>query len=94
MTETQSTDAKTVHTCNPRQPGKPLPFGKRDPLGKCPRCAELDAGAEPRTLNWVENRRRQDEFDADRSRRMADHFSPGSPHARGECGPVCTAFDW
>lgn len=93
MTETTAA-AKVVHTCNPNRPGQPLPFGKRDPHGVCPRCKELDAGAEPRTLGWVESKRRQDEFDAARSAGISAHFAPGGPHARGECGPVCTAYDW
>lgn len=93
MTDTTAT-AKVVHTCNPRQPGKPLPFGKRDPHGLCPRCAELDAGAEPRTLGWVESKRRQDAVDAQTSAAIKAHFAPGGPHDLGTCGPVCTAFDW
>lgn len=93
MTDTTAT-AKVIHNCNPRQPGKPLPFGKRDPKGECPRCAELDAGAEPRTLGWVESKRRQDRDDADRSAAIRAHFAAGGPHDRSACGPVCTAFDW
>lgn len=93
MTETTAA-AKVVHTCNPANPGKPLPFGKRDPLGQCPRCAELDAGAEPRTLGWVESKRRQDEADAQTSAGIKAHFAPGGPHDQRECGPVCTAYDW
>ncbi|AYF78321.1 hypothetical protein D7D52_35885 [Nocardia yunnanensis] len=85
---------KTMHTCNPRNPGQPMPFGKRAPQGQCPRCDELHAGCEPRTLNWVEDRKRTAAADAQRERRMDEHFAPGGPHQRGDCGPVCTAFDY
>jgi len=36
-------------------------------------------------------RKQQDER---RSREIDVHFAKGGPHDRGECGPVCTAFDW
>ncbi len=90
-----SGETHTVHNCNPNQPGKPLPFGRRDPRGLCPRCKELDNGAEPRPApQWVDEYRRVREFDARQAEEIKAHFAPGSPHARGECGPVCTAFDW
>ena len=36
-------------------------------------------------------RKQQDER---RSRDIDAHFARGGPHDRGECGPVCTKFDW
>lgn len=63
-------------------------FKNYDP--ECPRCQELAAGAAPRE-GWGSRALRQDE---QRRRHMAAHFAPGGPHARGECGPVCTAFDY
>jgi hypothetical protein len=56
----------------------------------CPRCDELAAGAPPVVQAW-RGRRARDE-DA-RREEMRAHFAPGSPHSRGACGPVCTAFD-
>jgi hypothetical protein len=37
-----------AHCCNPERPGKPLGWGRLAPLGDCPRCDELRAGAAPR----------------------------------------------
>lgn len=79
--------ANTKHslTCN-------MAFGRKDPT--CPRCLELLGGAPPRPgwqKGYFSRKRRQDE---QRRREMAEHFAPGGPHARGLCGPVCTAFDW
>jgi hypothetical protein len=88
VTDTTAT-AKVVHTCNPRQPGKPLPFGKRDPKGKCPRCAELDAGAEPRA--WHGKPAANE--DSLRAAEIAAHFR-SAKHRNGGCGPVCTFGDW
>lgn len=68
----------------------PLPFGRRMPYGTCPRCDQLHDGAPPRTTRPGDRARGEE----DRRRAMAAHFAPGGPHARGECGPVCTAFDW
>lgn len=73
----------TKHTCN-----GPV-FGKLAPEGECARCDELHAGYRPRP-GWGSQRRKAE---AQRSRAIAHHFRPGGPHARGECGPVCTAFD-
>jgi hypothetical protein len=91
MTE-QTTN--TRHTCNPDDPGMPRPFGRKAPKGECPRCDELHDGAPARRPDWVQrlgDRQRREALDA--ADRRA-HFAPGGPHARGECGPVCTAFDW
>jgi hypothetical protein len=51
----------TRHTCNPNQPGKPLPFGKRAPAGDCPRCDELAVGAAPRA-GWGMSRAQVDDL--------------------------------
>lgn len=41
------------------------------------------------------SRRRRPSLDDERRDSSIDaHFAPGSPHARGECGPVCTFGDW
>ena len=44
------------------------------------------AGFAPRLTKAQQEARRNSEIDA--------HFARGGPHDRGECGPVCTAFDW
>lgn len=67
-------------------------FGRKDPA--CPRCRELLAGAPPRA-GWQQDyfsRKRQ--LETQQRQAIAEHFAPGGPHARGLCGPVCTAFDW
>ncbi len=56
----------------------------------CARCKELAAGASRRTWNSHKTKNGQ----AMRSKEISDHFAPGSPHSRGECGPVCTFGDW
>jgi len=75
--------------------GRAMPFGRRKPAGECPRCDQLRDGAAPRqappALRAAERRRR---YDADSDEHRRAHFAPGGPHARGQCGPVCTAFDW
>lgn len=81
------------HTCNKQRPGKPLPFGRRDPQGKCPRCQELEGGAEPRTLPWADEAGRTKYYDSQRAQAITAHFAPGGPHARGACGTVCTFAD-
>lgn len=84
----------TPHTCNPHKPGKPLPYGRRDPKGKCASCKELDAGRQPRQAPyWVRNRTQRDSgYPTDAERRA--HFGPGGPHVAGRCGPVCTFGDY
>jgi len=72
----------TKHTC-----GGPK-FGRKTP--GCPRCDELIAGAAPRA-GWGDRKRAQE---SQRNREIRAHFAPGGPHARGLCGPVCTAFDY
>lgn len=83
------------HTCNPAKPGMPLPFGRKAPAGDCRRCDQLRGGAAPRQAPaalraGLAKQAREDQ----RAREIRAHFAPDSPHARGECGPVCTAFDW
>lgn len=69
-----------------------MAFGRKSPLGVCPRCDELTAGAAPRAAQYDYGRKAREE------RRtlagIAAHFAPGGPHARGLCGPVCTFGDW
>lgn len=56
----------------------------------CLRCQELKAGAEP--VRWDADRRTEERG---RARRwQGQHFAPGGPHDRGDCGPVCTYGDW
>jgi len=82
-------DTNTKHTCNPRKPSQPLPFGKKAPKGECPRCDELHAGAAPRDLPWTS---KQNE-DEQRCRDITVHFA-SAKHRGGGCGPVCTYGDW
>ncbi|MGW4784923.1 hypothetical protein [Streptomyces sp. NPDC004230] len=65
-------------------------FGRR--VAGCPRCTELDAGAKPVRQNRRPERQQTGGYPTNRE--IADHFAPGSPHARGACGPVCTFGDW
>lgn len=39
-------------------------------------------------------RRRKKEYAEQDDRARREHFAPGGPHARGDCGPVCTRFDY
>lgn len=68
--------ATTQHTC-----GGPI-FGKRTP--GCPRCDELNAGAQP--VRWKNTSRRDDQ------QRVLEIRSHNCQTAR--CGPVCTFGDW
>jgi len=82
-------ETTTRHACNPDQPGRPLPFGKRAPQGECPRCDELAAGAAPR-VGWGQSRAQQD---AMRAAEIRAHFA-SDKHRAGGCGLVCTFGDW
>lgn len=82
----------TRHTCTPD--GRALPFGRKAEPGACPRCDELRDGAAPRSLAWVDDMRRREAADRERDAHRRQHFAADGPHARGECGRVCTAFDW
>jgi hypothetical protein len=85
------TDIK--HTCNPKNPGMPLPFGRKAPKGVCVRCDDLRGGAAPRTLGWVEAKNRSNAIDARRSAELTAHFA-SAQHLSGGCGVVCTFGDW
>ncbi len=65
-------------------------YGRR--VAGCPRCAELDAGAEP--VRWNRRSEREQTGGYPTTREIDSHFASGGPHARGECGPVCTFGDW
>lgn len=88
MAWNRSETKNTKHTC-----GGPV-WGKKTP--GCPRCDELLAGAPARQLSdqhaWALNKAVEDRKAYDMARKA--HFAPDGPHVRGECGPVCTAFDW
>jgi hypothetical protein len=92
QTDTPAVDLNTprvAHTCNPGQPGKPLPFGKRAPIGTCERCDQLRAGADP-IPGWGVDKVDEDER---RAAEIRAHFA-GDKHRSGGCGPVCTFGDW
>lgn len=72
----------------------PGPYGFVACPEGCPRGAELAAGAAPRRPAWTDQLGRRARDEAATSRAIDAHFAPGGPHARGDCGPVCTAFDW
>jgi hypothetical protein len=83
------------HTCNPKNPGKPLPFGRKAPRGQCPSCDQLYAGRPPREAHpaiQAANRRRDND---ERARHeWDDHVA--RKHHNGRCadGPVCTFGQW
>lgn len=86
---------KTKHTCNPRRPGYPRPYGRLAPKGECPRCDELHNGAEPYPApRWIAEYRRLRDVDAQRAEEIRDHFRQGGRHEQGGCGPVCTFGEW
>lgn len=81
-----------VHTCNPRNPGQPLPFGRGQklPRGTCARCDQLNDGDPPRAahpaVQAAQHRRDVDEI---RAREIRDHNCQTA-----RCGPVCTYGQW
>jgi len=75
----------TKHTCNS---GRGPSFGRK--TAGCPRCDELLAGAEPRTLRWAPQK--GDDYELS-SAEIRDHFR-SQKHRSGGCGPVCTFGDW
>lgn len=88
-----------THTCNPKAPGKPLPWGKKAPEGECGRCDQLRAGAEPRkahpAIRAAAAKRAGEQtngYPADSEREA--HFAPGGPHQTGQCNPICTFGDY
>jgi hypothetical protein len=91
--------ALVEHTCT--STGRPLPYGKLAPEGKCERCderrTEKAAGIAARSApTWVERSQRRQETTNGYPTRAEhnDHFRPGGPHSSGACGPVCTFGDW
>jgi hypothetical protein len=69
----------TKHTC-----GGPK-FGKRAPLGACPRCDELHQGAAP-VKGWGAIKLEQEA----RFRAALEKHDCN----KAGCGPVCTFGDW
>lgn len=69
-----------------------MSFGRKD--ATCPRCQELLAGAKPRDGWQKAHFAKKARDEQQRTASIHAHFAPNGPHARGECGPVCTAFDW
>ena len=66
-------------------------FANLSPLGCCPRCDELRAGAKPRA-GWNDAKNTADEA---RRRAMAAHFAPGGKHDQiTKAGGIDTAFEW
>lgn len=83
------------HTCNPNNPGQPLPYGRKAPEGECRRCDQLRAGATrreaPPAIQATQRRRRHEEVEA---RRYREHDCAKAGCFRYENGPyVCTAFE-
>ena len=77
----------TQHSCNG---GNGPMFGRR--TAGCPRCDELTAGAAPRTLHWVEARKRSEREQAGRAAAIRHHYSSGE--CARTCNGVCVRFDW
>jgi hypothetical protein len=80
-----------THSVTQHSAGCRMAFGRKDP--NCPRCRELMAGCAPRDgwqRGYFSHRAAQQ---TQERAAIAAHFAPGGPHARGDCGPVCTAFD-
>lgn len=83
------------HTCNPRNPGKPLPFGRKAPRGQCPSCDQLYAGRPPREAHpAIQAANRQRDLDAQSRRDWEDHIA--RKHRNGRCvdGVSCTFGQW
>lgn len=83
------------HTCNPRNPGKPIPFGRKAPEGQCASCDQLRAGRPPREAHpaiQAANRRR--DLDEQSRHEWEDHIA--RKHHNGRCsdGVVCTFGQW
>jgi hypothetical protein len=60
----------------------------------CPRCQELMNGSKPRDGWQKQYYAKKASDNAMREAAIQAHFAPNGPHAKGLCGPVCTAFDW
>lgn len=87
------------HTCTTT--GRPLPYGKLAPEGKCARCderrAEKAEGIPARPAPaWAGRSARRAEpssgYPTDTER--DDHFRPGGPHATRCAGSICTFGDY
>lgn len=63
------------------------------PALSAPALTTADTAAH-RAAPRVRPSRRRPGLDDERRDSINAHFAPGSPHARGECGPVCTFGDW
>jgi hypothetical protein len=68
-----------------------MSFGRKD--ASCPRCQELLAGAPARKGWQTEHFAAKSAREEQQKAAIRAHFAPNGPHAKGECGPVCTAFD-
>ena len=66
--------------------------GRKD--ASCERCCELLAGAPVRQWAWAKSAKMRRAAAETETEMIRAHFAPGGPHSRGDCGPVCTAFDW
>lgn len=80
-----------IHTCN-GDVRSGLPFGRKAP-DTCARCWELVEGGGTVRADYGDRNRRA-RLEAERDTEIKAHFASGGPHARGVCGPICTAFDW
>ncbi len=84
------------HTCNPKKPGMPLPFGRKAPEGECESCDQLRAGRPPReappAVQAAQTRRAHEEME---DRRYREHDCAKAGCFRYPGGTyVCTAFQW
>jgi hypothetical protein len=91
-----TSEAPTRHTCTPD--GRPLPFGRKDKSGQCPRCNELLAGAAPRggwQQDYFASKKKADE---DRTAAIKAHTNDNCPYMTktpsGFYTGVCVCFDW
>ncbi len=83
--------AYTPHTCNN---GRGPMFGRLTP-DRCERCAELSAGAPRRPMpDWVIRYKAVKGASPALAAQIKAHFGKDGPHDRGECGPVCTEFQF
>jgi hypothetical protein len=65
----------------------PQPFGRKLPLGECPRCDELHTGAAPRAR--FGGRLTVEQQDERRAQEIREHDCKAS-----NCSIVCTFGDW
>lgn len=96
MTATEQQFEWVPHTCNPNNPGKPLPFGRKAPEGKCESCDQLRAGRPPREAHpaiKAAQRKRDDEARLSEEIRRHNCVAAGC-YRDGFGNIICTAFDW